>query len=673
MAHLEVRLEDNAYRPWWHFHTFVDPSLEAAFQEKNQRATVQSCYLWAAIQIPNLLVLAFGCMFWTPVITNSVFWALASVPLLCAVLLGALCCSKVVPGPHLHLVLCLCYFLTLLCRGVQVFIFVEFNREGNWQLPNTDPGTAAFMDNISSTLVMVFFHIEQQLQLVPLLHIGCCPANALAIMAGPLSNILLISLLVRAPPFSYMFFLLSCVAAGVVALFCRGGTAMRRSIFLLERHKAQHAEQMQRADAIANHILKNAMVEASGLIDAFLDLCAPPPEDAVAQYLHSARERLRGGMAWCRRRRVLLELLDGRATPTPKPTSLAALGGALASSRTMTTDFAPAVVELDEALVDLMLEIAISNAFRHGHPTDPDVRFTISIDVVDPSLGTCAVTFCVTNRCDPGRQPLTGELVDHLMSGRPPVSPSAPFAEGVGLEHCLQAAQVHGAAVSLSQQQDVVVFTATLPSRLVGEAAAAATPCASRGGPGLPLDLRIAVMDDSASARALLKHQLSRDIPGCIVKTFGASAEDVDPFLAHALQEADIAILDQHLDWPSGSPILGTDLVRLLLQAGFEGLTCIRSANMSELDIARYFAAGVHCALDKLLDRAQTVATLASHYHQLLASRQDRSPAPRPLDPVRMADAIPLQGLEPDVLNVVSLSESSLRPPPLTPSTVLSF
>eukprot|EP00667_Euglena_gracilis_P029567 EG_transcript_39348 len=157
MAHLEVRLESNAYRPWWHFHTFVDPSLEAAFQEKNQRATVQSCYLWAAIQIPNLLasipimrcipfqcqpnvtavnprkvlpgfclhqyvehlntktqkptpsgvaqtprllpsVLAFGCMFWNPIITNGVFWALASVPLLCAVLLGALCCSKVVPG-----------------------------------------------------------------------------------------------------------------------------------------------------------------------------------------------------------------------------------------------------------------------------------------------------------------------------------------------------------------------------------------------------------------------------------------------------------------------------------------------------------------------------------------------------------------------------------------------
>lgn len=56
------------------------------------------------------------------------------------------------------------------CRGVQVFIFVEFNREGNWQLPNTDPGTAAFMDNISSTLVMVFFHIERRAQNLFLSH-----------------------------------------------------------------------------------------------------------------------------------------------------------------------------------------------------------------------------------------------------------------------------------------------------------------------------------------------------------------------------------------------------------------------------------------------------------------------------------------------------------------------
>eukprot|EP00668_Euglena_longa_P007023 GGOE01008389.1.p1 GENE.GGOE01008389.1~~GGOE01008389.1.p1 ORF type:complete len:358 (-),score=99.68 GGOE01008389.1:623-1696(-) len=342
-------------------------------------------------------------------------------------------------------------------------------------------------------------------------------------------------------------------------------------------------------------------------------------------------------MAWCRRRGALLALTKEDTMPTPKPTCLAALGSVLVRARTMTSSFAPVTVELDEMLTELMLENALSNAFRHGHPTDPDVRFSISVDLADATAGACTVTFLITNRCDPKRQPLTAELVRGMtQSGRP------SCAEGSGLQHCFWAAQLQGMAASLTQEGDTVVFHVSLFTHRVSEAPApVATPAMDSEAGTLPPGLKISVMDDSATARMLLKHQLSRSFPGCVIDTFGESAEDVDPFLSHTLLSADIAILDQHLDWPSGSLFLGTDLVRLLLQAGFRGFICIRSANTSEEDIPQYFAAGAHCVLDKLLDRAQTVATLVSNYQQFLSAHFGRSTT-HSLPPRDMVDPLPM-------------------------------
>eukprot|EP00668_Euglena_longa_P033768 GGOE01043396.1.p1 GENE.GGOE01043396.1~~GGOE01043396.1.p1 ORF type:complete len:748 (+),score=147.06 GGOE01043396.1:116-2359(+) len=624
------------------FHRFDNDALEASFQRKHAQSTRQSCHLWAATQVLYVAVFPFASITLVSLIKDVTFWALFSIPLLLAAVLTVFSLSGVVTGSRLHNLFAICYCLSLAIHCSQFYVFMVYFRERNWELPADNTVAIALFDKLVSIIFVLFFHVDQQLQLLPLLRVGFCPATLVAIVVGPVMNVVLTTVALPHQLTSYLMCYITLLTAGVVFVYCRSGSILRRSLFLMEVQKVRRSEQMQRTDATVNHILKNAMVEASGLIEVFLELCVPPPPpDLVAAYLQVALQRLHGGMMWCRRRGALLELMGDEAKPTLKPTSLTTLGTALVGARAITSSFAPVTVELDEVLTDLMLENALSNAFRHGHPTDPNVCFsiTVELDPSAPTAGACVVTFRITNRSDPNRQPLREGMGTALVQTGAS-SALVPVAEAVwgrrgtadgGLEYCFRAAQLQGIAVSLSQEGNLVTFQAFLATRLTSAEPDPTTP-SPRCLPSeaLPLGLRISVMDDSASARILLRHQLSRDLPGCVVETFGTSSEDVDPFLSHTLLAADIAILDQHLDWPSGSNFQGTDLVRLLLQAGFRGLLCIRSANVSEMDVPQYFAAGAHCVLDKLLDRAQMVATLASQYRQFVAiHRWPSEPSPR--------------------------------------------
>lgn len=54
-------------------------------------------------------------------------------------------------------------------------------------------------------------------------------------------------------------------------------------------------------------------------------------------------------------------------------------------------------------------------------------------------------------------------------------------------------------------------------------------------------------VDDSEIARLLLAHIFAK-VPGKpVVRTFGATAQEVEAFLAEAPQGADIVVLDQYL------------------------------------------------------------------------------------------------------------------------------
>eukprot|EP00668_Euglena_longa_P004286 GGOE01005023.1.p1 GENE.GGOE01005023.1~~GGOE01005023.1.p1 ORF type:complete len:654 (+),score=155.68 GGOE01005023.1:138-1964(+) len=595
--------------------------------------------MWAGTMVAVMLMNAIGAAVFISTVHSVPYWTLFSVQVACSTAVMFLARSASIKVQHLRNALCLCHCLSLVAMGSQMYLMLAFHRLHSWDLPSVDSVTFDFIDGLMACLLISIFYIFQQVLALPFLQIGYCPASLITLSFGPTIYILMIA--VRVPVYFGTFSLCptSILVMGVQVYYCRRVAILRRSMFLLELQKTRHTREMQEADSVINHIVKNMMVEAAGLMDTFLDLCVPPPpRDLVQPYLHCALERLHNGMAWCKRRRALLELLNTEAKPHRTPTSLTALGKALVSRRTMTTDFVDLVVELDEALTDMMLENAINNAFRHGHPSDPDVRFFIAADMLDPASATCAVTFRITNRSDPGHQPLTPEMVDRLrrtdLVGLPP---STPLSKGLGLRHCFLAAELQGMTVSLTQEGDLVAFQASVLTQVVSGLPRPASPThASACMAPLPFGLRISVIDDSASARTLLRHQLRHDIPGCIVDIYGASAADVEPFLSHTVASADVAILDQHLDWPSGSLGLGTDLVRLLLQASFRGLICIRSANMSEQDVQHYLSAGAHCVLDKLLDRTQTTATLAHHYwHFFSMSPVPPLPPAEPTTPVQ--------------------------------------
>eukprot|EP00667_Euglena_gracilis_P001005 EG_transcript_1005 len=610
-------------RPMANFNRFADAELEHRFQHDYQTSNVHSSHLFAAISFSIVGISSVGAVIYMYPITDPIFWSLFSISLLCG--FAALLLPRHVPGPHLPAALASVYCVSLAAQGVQYSLFLEWFRCRGWGVPEEDRDV---VDQATTFLVMYMFNLNQQIQILPLLHVGFCPATLVNVFAGPLVNLFVISLGMPLRAKSFLFCPLGLFLAAVNAWYSQNVSHMRRSIFLLELQKARQIDETQRADAMINHIVKNVMVEAAGYIDAFLELCVPPPPTDLKSYLLCSLERLRSGMAWCKRRRVLLAVMNHEAKPHPAPTSLAALGSALVSHRCMTTGFTDIVVDLDEALTDLVLENAISNAFRHGHPTDPDVRFFIA---ADPAASPCIVTFRITNRSHPARQPLTADLVERLLHGHrlEAFGPSASCSEGLGLQHCVQAAQLQGMAVSLAQEGDTVVFQASIATQVIGGVDASVVRSSSlMVTEALPPGLRISVIDDSMAACTLLKHQLSRDIVGCVVETFGACAEDVDAFLSHTLLGADVAILDQHLDWPSGALYLGTDLVRLLVRAGFRGLICIRSANVSDQDTQQYFAAGVHCVLDKLLDRTQMVATLTNHYWRFLGGPHDVATVP---------------------------------------------
>jgi len=79
---------------------------------------------------------------------------------------------------------------------------------------------------------------------------------------------------------------------------------------------------------------------------------------------------------------------------------------------------------------------------------------------------------------------------------------------------------------------------------------------------------------------------------------------------------ADIAILDQHIEFNTGeSLILGTDIAHNLRAQNFQGLVLIRSTNSSTIDCERYLSSGeVDGCLGKAQSPSELVQSIAKAY-----------------------------------------------------------
>jgi len=140
--------------------------------------------------------------------------------------------------------------------------------------------------------------------------------------------------------------------------------------------------------------------------------------------------------------------------------------------------------------------------------------------------------------------------------------------------------------------------------------------------PHLPSRTRVFVLDDTMTSRRILEHQLQVRCPDVCVSVFGATESDVELFTATAVDDADIVILDQHLNY--AEPHLGTNVVKHLLLMGYQGMVCIRSGDDSPEDQAHYAACGAHCFLGKDLTGVELVDRLAASFDEF---RQKHCPA----------------------------------------------
>ena len=175
------------------------------------------------------------------------------------------------------------------------------------------------------------------------------------------------------------------------------------------------------------------------------------------------------------------------------------------------------------------------------------------------------------------------------------------LSDGLGIPHIFKAAKLMGSAASLFQEGELVTFEACLEtevSELEDPEAPSGAEASSSSSLELPFGLLFCYLDDSNVARTVVTMNIKSRIPGSKVETFGKDEADVGAFLDAVLQRANVAILDQNLQYAEKT-YLGTDLAKKLLAGGFTGLLCIRSADCSDDEVEWYAQNGAHCAIDK--------------------------------------------------------------------------
>eukprot|EP00667_Euglena_gracilis_P004116 EG_transcript_4133 len=423
----------------------------------------------------------------------------------------------------------------------------------------------------------------------------------------------------------------ACAGVGAAALACVVVNVLlertRRAGFLAKALLVREMKAAQLADSILNHTLKNTLADVAGTLEL---VRAGLAEDTA---LEDSVACLRRGMRCCKARQVYLKLVAGEYEPAVNVVDLEDFGTQLVCGREVAGVFPRLTVQMDAALVSLILENAISNAFKHGAPENPKVRLTIERLPPD-EMGRPRLRFAVHNAAHPLRPPLTEQSVAQLFAGRPASNCSRPaLSDHVGLTHCLLAAQRGGLALSLTQADGDVTFAAVLAADVVadpsakpdGAPAAVPSPChaAADGDP-----VRVFILDDSRVARRLLEYYVRQHFNVDVVRCFGAQEADLAVFLAEAPDNADIVIIDQNLEFSTSR--LGTDLVEQLHQSDFPGLICIRSANDGPEDRAGYARSGAHCSFGKDVPGAVLMAELGAAYqrHRLPAISRSISGLP---------------------------------------------
>eukprot|EP00668_Euglena_longa_P042842 GGOE01056719.1.p1 GENE.GGOE01056719.1~~GGOE01056719.1.p1 ORF type:complete len:740 (+),score=216.30 GGOE01056719.1:35-2221(+) len=382
---------------------------------------------------------------------------------------------------------------------------------------------------------------------------------------------------------------------------------MLRRNFEAERLLWWELQASQMADSVLNHSLKNTLADVAGNVEMFLAGALP------TRVLEECIVTLRRGVRSCKERQGYLKLVAGQYEPVLNAINLQNFGRQLLAGRNATGRFLDCTIYADEMLLTLIFDNALSNAAKHGHPSCPEVTFTVEEIPADAcrdlAEGRRRFSFQVTNIANPNSAELTPQFVQQLFAGctapqQQRISIVVPaLSDRIGLAHCSMAAKLGGISLSLFQEDDLVTFTGMLDAEVSAVHRTTLDAEAPPAAPSFPAGLQFVVLDDSLCAQRLLRFHIQQWCAPASVICLGASAADIPPFLSHALL-ADIVILDEHLDWEVDRH-LGSDLVRQLRRLRYEGFICVRSADDSPADQAHFLRAGANCSVGKdLLGRA---------------------------------------------------------------------
>jgi signal transduction histidine kinase len=397
-------------------------------------------------------------------------------------------------------------------------------------------------------------------------------------------------------------------------------TLTRRRSFLLENYFQVALETAvtasRQADSILNHTLKNTMADAAGNIEMFLET-DQTGTDVI--HLRQSCASLRRGMRACQHRQAYLQLAAEKYKIALHPVALRDFATELTAGRQVTLDVPEITVLLDPTLFGLIFDNALSNAFKHGHSVNPNVRLTIQCDTDEHPC--VRLKFSVSNAVNPKRPCITPDYVRKLLAGDALQQTTTPMSNRIGLQHCFEAAKAHGMTASLTQRGQRVFFETQVTAEVAGVQCVVTDALREADLSAYPAGLRIYCIDDSEPARRLLHYNLVHRANTENVVVFGEDCAEVATFTQRVLEDGDIAFLDQHLEYDGDTDILGTDIVRELVDKGYKGLICIRSGNVAEADLAAYEAAGAHCAFGKDVPMKQLIDDMKVAYTRHITQR----------------------------------------------------
>ena len=344
-------------------------------------------------------------------------------------------------------------------------------------------------------------------------------------------------------------------------------------------------------------------MDASHLIESFLQ----QPVNRSLPMLSQAQGRLQSAMRWFGKRQMILKLRGAEYCPQVEAASLAASASTVLSGwAVVRTTIRDALLMLDWALFEFLLDCVVSNATKHGCPGASDIAVEIDLQSAHPDGTRQRLVVNVTNRANPAKPGISKGLVSEALEARRP--------NMSGLQCVFAAANALGMTASLTQEGETVSFTGVMDAQVARARPSHASDMS------VPVGLNVCCIDDNAVARRFMSAQLLTRLPDCTSHVFGETRGDVAAFRQAALEEADIAVLDQNLEY-EGETVLGTTIMGELLAAGFQGLLCIRSANTSAPDVDLYERSGAHCVIDKTVPAGKMIQQIVTKYKDFRSSQ----------------------------------------------------